>query len=286
VTEWREWDAWRRVTAVSLDAVSSAASVGAEAAAALEQLARSVAAYAPESYPEAVEDAVELLVDRQAVRAPVLALCNEIYLALPGGPEGVVGVSREFAERLTSSTARIGETGADLITDGLTVLVHGASTSVRAVLDAARERSSFQVCCTEAMPGGEGLEMAAELTVAGFDVEVVDDESAVELLPGVDMVVSGADAIGPDAAVSKAGIRRLAVAADLAGVQLYLTAGRDKILPAGLFRITAQLGWRRSLSEIVSLALFTAIVSDIGMLDVDDVAGLAVERTVAPQLAL
>jgi translation initiation factor 2B subunit (eIF-2B alpha/beta/delta family) len=285
MTEWREWQAWRRVTAVSLDAVSSAAAVGAAAAAALEQLARSVAAYAPESYPEAIEDAVELLIDRQAVRAPVLSLCNEIYLALGEGPERVVDVAREFAERLNASTERIGAEGASLIGDGTTVLVHGVSRSVRAVLDAAKEQTSFQVCCTEAMPGGEGLEMAFELTLAGFAVEVLDDDSAVEFLPGVDLVLSGADALGPRRAVTKAGIRRLASAAMVAGVDRYLTAGRDKILPADLFRITSQLSWRRSLSEVVELDQFTAIVSDVGILAIDDIPGLAIERSVAPKLA-
>jgi translation initiation factor 2B subunit (eIF-2B alpha/beta/delta family) len=285
MTEWREWQAWRQVTAVSLDAVSSAAAVGVEAAAAIQQLAGSVADYAPESYPEAIEDALELLIDRQAVRAPVLALCNEVYLVLEDGPEQVVEVARTVSERLAASTARIGSVGANLLSDGMTVLVHGSSRSVRAVLDAAHQQTAFQVCCTEAMPGGEGLEMAAELTTAGFDVEVVDDDSAVEFLPGVDLLLSGADAIGPNSAVSKAGIRRLASAAVIAGVDRYLTAGRDKILPAGLFRITSNLSWRKSLSEGVGLDQFTGIVSDIGMLSIDDVAGLSIERPVAPQLA-
>lgn len=284
MTEWREWEAWRRVTAVSLDAVSSAAAVGAEAARALEQLARSVAAYAPESYPEAIEDAVELLADRQAVRAPVLSLCNETYLVLGQGPEGVVEVASQFAERLNASTARIGVEGANLITEGMTVLVHGASRSVRAVLDAAKQRASFQVCCTEALPGGEGLEMAAELTTAGFDVEVLDDDSAVEFIPGVDLVLSGADALGPDAAVSKAGIRRITMAASIAGVDSHLTAGRDKILPPDLFRITSQLGWRRSLSEVVRLDQFTSVVSDVGILAIDAIPALSAERPVAPEL--
>ena len=285
MTEWREWQAWRRVTAVSLDAVSSAAAVGAGAAAALEQLASSVAAYAPESYPEAIEDAVELLVDRQAVRAPVLALCNQIYLVLGEGPERVVEVAREFAERLTASTAKIGAEGASLIGEGMTVLVHGSSRSVRAVLDSAKERTSFQVCCTVSMHGGQGLEMAAELTHAGFDVEVLDDDSAVEFLPGFDLVLSGADALGPRRAVTKAGIRRLASAAMVAGVDRYLTAGRDKILPVDLFRITSQLSWRRSLSEVVELDQFTAIVSDVGILAIDEIPDLTIERSVAPELA-
>lgn len=284
MTEWRDWAAWRRVTAVSLDTVSSAASVGAEAARSLAQLARSVATFAPESYPEAIEDALEVLVDRQAVRAPVLALCNEVYLALDDGAEGIVRVADEFADRLASSTEKIGTVGADLVREGMTVLVHGASSSVRSVLDTASERSTFQVCCTEAMPGGEGREMAAELIVAGFDVEVVGDDSAVELLPGVDIVVSGADAIGPGLAVSKSGIRRLALAADVAGVAIYLTAGRDKVLPAELFRITARLGGRQALSETVSLGYFAAIVSDEGLLTEDDIALFASERTVAGEL--
>jgi hypothetical protein len=71
----------------------------------------------------------------------------------------------------------------------------------------------------------------------------------------------------------------------VAGVDRYLTAGRDKILPADLFRITSQLSWRRSLSEVVELDQFTAIVSDVGILAIDDIPGLAIERSVAPKLA-
>lgn len=284
MTEWRDWPAWRRVTSVSMDAVSSAAIVGRDAAFAVEELVRRVAEYAPDSFEEAVSDALRLLVRRQAVRAPVLTLCNEVYLALGNGPGAVLEIVTELADRWDVSTRRIGEVGAPLIGQDVTVLVHGASTSVRSVLDAAREKASFQVCCTEALPGGEGIEMAAELTEAGFDVELIGDASAVEFVPGVDVVMAGADAVGPKALVTKAGIGRLASAARSFDIPVYLTAGEGKILPDELFRVTRELRGRAGLSEVVPLEWFTAVVSDLGILDEERIVSLAAERPVAPQL--
>ncbi len=285
MTDWRDWEAWRRVAAASLDSVSSAAVVGRDAARAIDALARTAAEYAPESFETIMRDAVEMLVERQAVRAPVLTLCNEILLVLPDGSEAVIGVAARAAARLEESTRRIGAAGADLIGSSQTVLVHGASTSVRAILDEAATRCRFEVCCTEALPGGEGAELAAELSAAGFTVELIDDYSAVEAVAGVDLVLAGADAVSRGQVVTKSGVGRIAAVARAVGVPFYLTAGTDKILPDRLFRITAKLRGRVELSEIVDLDEFTAVISDIGRLDADDIAQIAATRPVAAELA-
>ncbi|MDR9449992.1 MAG: hypothetical protein RI637_02135 [Acidimicrobiia bacterium] len=284
MTEWREWSAWRQVSAAAVDEVGSAATVGAAAARAVAELAQSVAEYAPEAFPEPIIDAVELLIEHQSVMAPIANLRNVVYLSLPGGPLEVAVAATDLAERLAASTRLIGKIGAELITQGSTVLIHSASSSVRSVLEEAKSRVGFNVCCTEAMPIGEGIEMAADLTAIGFEVEVLADEVAIELLPGMDLVLAGADAIGPGSAINKTGTAALARRARAIGVPFYLVAAAEKALPAPLFERAVLRRGRESLAEVISLDWFTAVVSDAGILAPDEAVELAAGRPVAAQL--
>ncbi|HKZ30578.1 MAG TPA: hypothetical protein VJ482_13220 [Acidimicrobiia bacterium] len=284
MTEWREWSAWRQVGAAALDEVGSAVTVGTAAARAVAELARNVADHAPEAFPEPISDAVELLLDHQSVMAPIANLRNVVYLALPGGPNEVAVAATDLAERLEASTRLIGKTGAELITEGSTVLIHSASSSVRSVLEQAKSRVAFNVCCTEAMPIGEGIEMAADLTAIGFDVEVLDDDVAIELLPGMDLVMAGADAIGPGSAINKTGTAALARRARAIGVPFYLVAAVEKVLPAQLFERAVGRLMRESLAEVIALDWFTAVVSDMGILKPREVVELAAGRPVAERL--
>jgi translation initiation factor eIF-2B subunit delta len=284
MTEWREWSAWRQVGAAALDEVGSAATVGTGAARAVAELARNVADHAPEAFPEPIVDAVELLIEHQSVMAPIANLRNVVYLALPGGPSEVAEAVTGLAERLEASPRLIGQTGADLIEEGFTVLIHSASSSVRAVLEEAQGRVAFNVCCTEAMPIGEGIEMAANLTAIGFEVEVLEDWAAIELLPGMDLVLAGADAIGPGSAINKTGTTALARRARAIGVPFYLVAAAEKVLPAPLFERAVLRQGRESLAEVISLDWFTAVVSDVGILAPAEAVELAAGRPVADQL--
>lgn len=284
MTEWRDWSAWRQVGAAAFDEVGSAATVGTAAARAVAELARNVADHAPEAYPDPINDAVELLIEHQPVMAPIANLRNVVYLALPGGPEEVAVAATDLADRLEASTHLIGKIGAELIAERSTVLIHSASSSVRAVLEEAKRVVMFNVCCTEAMPIGEGIEMAADLTAIGFDVEVLEDDVAIELLPGMDLVLAGADAIGPGFAINKTGTAALARRARAIGVPFYLVAAAEKVLPARLFQRAVGRLRPASLAEVISLDWFTAVVSDVGILEPDDAVELATGRPVADQL--
>jgi translation initiation factor eIF-2B subunit delta len=284
MTEWREWSAWRQVAAAAVDEVGSAATVGTAAARAVAELARNVADLAPETFPEPIIDAVELLIRHQPVMAPIANLRNVAYLNLDAGPEAVASAASELADRLASSSRLIGKTGAELITEGSTVLIHSASSSVRAMLEAARGKVQFNVCCTEAQPIGEGLEMAADLIAIGFEVEVLQDPVAIELLPGMDLVLAGADAIGPESAINKRGTNALAQRARPLEVPFYLVAAAEKVLPAPLFEEAVLRQGAGSLTEVISLDSFTAVVTDVGLLAPREVGALAAERPVADQL--
>lgn len=284
MTEWREWSAWRQVGAAAVDEVGSAATVGTSAARAVAELALNIADHAPEAFPEPIIDAVELLISHHSVMAPIANLRNVVYLALPGGPLQVAAAATDLADRLEASTRLIGKAGADLIAEGSTVLIHSASSSVRSVLEEAKSRVGFNVCCTEAMPIGEGIEMAADLTAIGFDVEVLEDEVAIELLPGMDLVLAGADAIGPGSAINKTGTAALARRARAIGIPFYIVASAEKALPAPLFDRAVLRRGRESLAEVISLDWFTAVVSDAGVLAPDEAVELAAGRPVADQL--
>lgn len=284
MTEWRDWSAWRQVSAAALDQVGSAATVGVAAARAVADLIRNVADFAPEVFPEPVIDAAELLLDQQGAMAPIINLCNTIYLTVPEGPEKLLSAVTELADRLAFSSQLIGKAGAALVAEGSTVLIHSASSSVRAVLEEARNQVHFQVSCTEAMPVGEGVEMAADLTAIGFDVELLEDDAAIELLPGMDLVLAGADAIGPGSAINKTGTAALARRAKGLGVSFYLVAAAEKALPAVLFERAVRRQGRETLSEVISLDWFTAVVSDVGILEPHEAAELAAGVQVAEQL--
>ena len=285
MTEWREWVAWRRIVRVADDPMESAAAVGVDAARALRDLAQTVAALAPEAYPEAVLDGVELLNRRRQGMAPIANLRNLIYLRAGDGIDALIAALDEYVEHIADASDRLAKVGADLISDAGTVLVHAHSTSVRAVLDEARSRGRwFTVSCTEALPTGEGAEMASELASAGFQVELLGDETASEVIGGMDLVLAGAEALGPGSAINKVGTGDLATAARRSGVPIYLVASTGKVLPKALFDDAARLQGRMGVSEVVPLKAVNGVITELGVLSPVEVSALANRGPVAPEL--
>lgn len=285
MTEWRDWPAWRHVVAAAHDQVGSAATVGADAARAVGDLLTTVVGITPEAFPAAILDAVDLLVANQQAMAPVMNLRNAVYLHAAEGPEAVAAAVADLERRIRDSWRGIAEVGVALIPSGGTVLIHSASSTVRTVLEVARDSTDFDVVCTRAMPIGEGIAMAAELREAGFDVELIDDDTAIEVLPGMDVILAGADAIGPAQVINKVGTAVLAGAAKAIGVSFYLVAATEKILPEVLFNAALQRRGREDLSEAIALDVFSGVVTEIGVLDAAAVAAYAGSLAVAEGLA-
>lgn len=285
MTEWREWPAWRQLAAAALDRVSGAAVVGESSARALGELVEAIVDLSPEDYPLAVTDALRLLLAHHSSMAPVANLANAVYLTLPEGPDAVVKTLHEMALRLAESTEALGRAGARLVPERATVLTHSASSSVASVLVEAMEERRPRVCCTEALPDGEGLMMAADLAAAGLEVEVIPDDSVTDVMEGVDLVMVGADALGPDAAINKLGTVPLALEAARIGLPFYLVASREKVLPARLFDRAAASRGRDELFDVFPLSFATAVISEDGPISPDEVRRLAADRPVAAELA-
>ncbi len=265
--------------------MGSAATVGAAAAHAVGDLVGTVMLVAPEAFPGAVYDAVDLLSDNQQAMAPITNLRNAVYLHVPDGPAAVAEAVAEIERRNRASSQAIAEAGTPLVPSGGTVLVHSASSTVRHLLEHASSRIRFDVTCTRAMPIGEGAEMAADLRALGFRVELIDDDAAIEVLPGMDLVLAGADAIGPTQVINKVGTAVLAGAARAVGVPFYLVAATDKILPEELFSASLQRRGREDLSETIALDVFAGVVTELGVLGIPEVAEFAGGLQVAEGIA-
>lgn len=284
------WPAWRQIVSVASDTQSSASTLGAQGAKAVADLARQMLAVDPEGAIAAVREAADYLVAAQPSVAPLSSFRNQVYLAAQTEIPVYVGLVTKHADQMLASTMALGAVGAGLIDDGSAVMVHSSSSSVRSVLDRAFESVRFKVVCTEALPVGEGRALAAELIAAGFSVELLSDIEAMEWIAGVDLVLAGADAIGPGRVINKVGTADLAEAASAERVPMYIVASLEKVLPEELFDAAVATAVKEGapgvggLSEVVPLSWFSGVVTEEGILSPGDLSRRATEQVVHPDL--
>jgi len=225
------------------------------------------------------------LLERCAAVAPLVSLVNTVYLTLDAGPPALAAELRRVERRMAASAGILARVGAELIEEGGIVLTHGGSGSVQALLVHAAETRKFFVSCAATLPEGEGVELAADLASAGLAVEVTPDDQVSEILPDVDLVIVGADALGPRRVMSTAGTAALAAEARPLGIPFYVLASGDKVLPGPLFERAVRAGRLGGRYEATDLALITAVVTERGVLDPREAAGLAEDLEVSPLLA-
>jgi methylthioribose-1-phosphate isomerase len=160
----------------------------------------------------------------------------------------------------------IGEFGAPLLEDGMTVLTHcntgrlattGDGTALAVLYAAQRAGRRFHVLADETRPLLQGARLTAfELGAAGIDVEVIADSAAASLLAKgqVQLVLAGADRIARNGDVAnKIGTYGLALAAHAHRVPMWIAA------PASTFDLTVKNGAgipieERAADEVLSLA--------------------------------
>jgi translation initiation factor 2B subunit (eIF-2B alpha/beta/delta family) len=284
-TDWRNWSSWRQVNAIGLLPIGGAAAAGGLAAGSLAEFVETLAAYAPEAYPEPVRRLAEGLMDRQAAIAPIVGLVNTVFLHLDDGPEALAAELRDLEQRITTSTRLLAEVGAALIADGASVLTFGGSGSVQAVLTEAASNRRVFVSCAATMPMAEGVVMAADLARLGLAVDLVPDDGVGDVIPDHDLVLMGVSALGPDAVMNIAGSAEIVEEAGLAKVPVYLVASVEKALPAVLFDRAVSAGTAEGYYEPISLGAISLVVTEFGVLDPGAAGALAAERSVADPLS-
>jgi translation initiation factor 2B subunit (eIF-2B alpha/beta/delta family) len=283
MTNWADWPTRRRITALVEGPQSGEAESGALLAAELAVFIERVDSYAPEAFPEAVETVVSAIIARRPASAPLLTLANAVFLTIDRGPETVIAEVRAVAERLRTSVDILATMGAAFVPDGGSVLAHGTSSSVKRLLEEAALAKRFRVTC-EAGRDGAGRLFAAELIDSGIAVEVVGDGLVVDSLFGVDLLVTGASAFGPDSMINSVGTDVLLKEAINLDVRALLVTSADKALPGPLFERAVRAAIEVDGLEVVRLAQFEAVVTELGVLDPAAASRLAERREVAPQL--
>lgn len=109
------------------------------------------------------------------------------------------------------------------------VLTHSSSATVR---EAVVHNPPERVFCTVSRPLEEGRRLAEDLTAAGLEVELVEDEDAVRVLENSSLLLVGADTVYEDGTVTnKVGTRRLAEAASEIGVRAVVACEVLKLAP-------------------------------------------------------
>jgi translation initiation factor eIF-2B subunit alpha len=103
----------------------------------------------------------------------------------------------KFANLSLSSRSRIADIGNSFITDSCTVLIHGNSRVVNALILKAAKTKHFNIICTEGSPGNEGNEAAQLFMSAGIPTKIILDCAVGFYMEesNVDMVLVGAEGV-------------------------------------------------------------------------------------------
>jgi translation initiation factor 2B subunit (eIF-2B alpha/beta/delta family) len=163
-----------------------------------------------------------------------------------------------------------------------------------AVVETCVRALRVPVLCAESRPRLEGRGLAAALAADGIPVTVAADAAIASDLRVGDVVLVGADAVAADWFINKTGTGQLCAAAHLAGIAVYVVAGREKCVSSELARLL-RLGmddpaalWPdppqgvrvvNPLFERVSLDRVVGVLSDVGLL-AGDMVRSACEATV------
>ncbi len=120
--------------------------------------------------------------------------------------------------------------------------------------------------------------IAAYLTAAGLDVELVDDVQATDALARVSLLLVGADTVFRDGAVcNKVGTSRLAEAAAEEGVPMIVACEVIKLAPIDSLD-APELREERDLFDVTPSELIDQVVTEEGTVRSDEVRPL-IDRT-------
>lgn len=158
---------------------------------------------------------------------------------------------------------------------------HVVTLSRSSTVLAALQQVPARVTVLASHPGGEGRATAETLQALGRQAEVVPDDACGDAVADADAVLVGADALGRHGVVNKTGTRRLARAAQAAGIPVTVAATSSKWHPwlhhHDLDAETAD--GTRPLFEATPWSAIHAVATDEGTVRPDDApARLAAAR--------
>lgn len=110
------------------------------------------------------------------------------------------------------------------------VLTHSYSTTVRRAFELGMKGArKLTVYATESYPGSEGKQLAKDLVNLGISVKLIADSAAASIVPGVDLVLVGADSVLADGSlIHKVGTKSIAATAKANNVPVYVSCETAK----------------------------------------------------------
>jgi translation initiation factor 2B subunit (eIF-2B alpha/beta/delta family) len=235
--------------------------------------------------------------DRASVEALAIA-CAEAQPAMAGlrtlrriatDGSALPGAIRQFREQVRRAPSAIARFAVDLLLTGappvgnarpaLRLATVSSSRAVEAMAGALCRHADVTMCCAESRPAREGVALASRLRDAGATVELWGDAAMSAAIPECAALVFGADAVGPEFLVNKAGTAALCAWASHLGIATYALAGREKMLtgpemeelvlvegPAQLGEETpVEVAVRNPYFERVPLGIVTGVLTDRGL---------------------
>jgi translation initiation factor 2B subunit (eIF-2B alpha/beta/delta family) len=187
------------------------------------------------SSDELLEAARTLVGSRPSMTAIDNAVLDmvELLTELPDGIdlriEAAGYITRAIAET-EESQRHLAEQALDVISPGQVIFTLTYSNTVFSILVRCRPK---RVIVAESRPRREGAELAWLLAQEAMPVTLITDAEAGHFLPSCDLVLVGADSIGPDGSiVNKMGTYLVALAAKSLAIPFYSAGRTQKIRPS------------------------------------------------------
>jgi translation initiation factor 2B subunit (eIF-2B alpha/beta/delta family) len=110
------------------------------------------------------------------------------------------------------------------------VLTHSYSSTVRKALEIAHQSGKrLQVYVTESQPGGEGAQLAKDLSSKRIQARLVPDIKSLPDMPAVDLVLVGSDSVMADGSiVNKIGTKAIAELCNARSIPFYVVCETAK----------------------------------------------------------
>ncbi len=248
---------WTGLAGILVDTIHGAASLAASALGVIADYLK--------GYPSASR---ERLAAAMAACRPSMGVFPHMgaRLALGEAPEDL---SRTLAAAMAASSRN----AADAMLNYERVLTNSYSSTVKQALLLRRPR---EVTVTESRPGAEGAALARDLASEGLRVKLIADSQAGLLVPEVDAVVVGCDAITSDNMIAnKAGTSLIALAAQDAGVPCIAVAQTSKVVPPGVpylneeqepEEIAPGVRMRNIVFDLTPMSRFSGVYTEEGLL--------------------
>jgi ribose 1,5-bisphosphate isomerase len=168
--------------------------------------------------------------------------------------------SKEYLLNIERGLTRIAEFGAKRIPDGSNILIHCHSSTLMSILKRAYDMGKgFSVTCTETRPLFQGRISARELGDYGIDTTLVIDSAMASVMPDMDMVLVGADAITSSGdLINKIGTSSIAHIAANNDVKFYSAAELFKYDPLTRWGGTEEIE-ERDPSEVADPSEFKTV---------------------------